>query len=66
MRALPTILSRHPHVRVLIVGDNEAGYGGEGGSMSLRERMLEELKGRLDLNRIHFLGRIPNPQLMYV
>ena len=31
-----------------------------------RERMLEELKGRLDLNRIHFLGRIPHPQLMAV
>ena len=29
MRALPSILSSHPHARVLIVGDNEAGYGGE-------------------------------------
>ena len=66
MRALPTILSRNPYVRVLIVGDNESGYGGEGGPVSLRERMLEELKGRLDLNRIHFLGRIPHPQLMAV
>ena len=66
MRALPAILSSHPHVRVLIVGDNEAGYGGEGGQTSLRERMLEELEGRLDLNRIHFLGRIPHPQLMAV
>ena len=66
MRALPTILSSHPHVRVVIVGDNEAGYGGEGGPMSLRERMLKELEGRLDLNRIHFLGRIPHPQLMAV
>ena len=66
MRALPTILSKHPRVRVLIVGDNEVGYGGEGGSMSLRERLLKELEGRLDLDRIHFLGRIPHPQLMAV
>ena len=66
MRALPAILSSQPHARVLIVGDNEAGYGGEGGSISLRERMLKELEGRLDLNRIHFLGRIPHPQLMAV
>ena len=66
MRALPAILSSQPHVRVLIVGDNEAGYGGEGGQTSLRERMLKELEGRLDLNRIHFLGRIPHPQLMAV
>ena len=28
--------------------------------------MLKELEGRLDLNRIHFLGRIPHPQLMAV
>jgi len=66
MRALPSILSSQPHARVLIVGDNEAGYGGEGGAISLRERMLKELEGKLDLNRIHFLGRIPHPQLMAV
>ena len=66
MRALPTILSNQPNVRVLIVGDNEAGYGGEGGAISLRESMLKELEGKLDLNRIHFLGRIPHPQLMAV
>ena len=28
--------------------------------------MLKELEGRLDLDRIHFLGRIPHPQLMAV
>ena len=66
MRSLPAILSRHPNVRILIVGDNEAGYGGDVGPMSLRERMLKELEGQLDLNRIHFLGRIPHPQLMAV
>ena len=54
MRALPTILSSQPRARVLIVGDNEAGYGGEGGPVSLRDRMLKELEGQLDLNRIHF------------
>ena len=66
MRALPNILASQPLARVLIVGDNEPGYGGEGGSMSLRERMLKELEGKLDLSRIHFLGRIPHPQLMAV
>ena len=28
MRSLPLIQKQHPRVRVLIVGDNEAGYGG--------------------------------------
>ena len=65
MRALPAVLNSHPTVRVLIVGDNEGGYGG--GHVSgkpLREVMLNELAGKLDLNRVHFLGRIPHPYLI--
>jgi glycosyltransferase involved in cell wall biosynthesis len=65
MRALPEIQRRHPSVRVLIVGDNEAGYGGGHPSgRPLRQLMLEELAGQLDLERIHFLGRIPHPSLI--
>ena len=65
MRALPTIQRQHPTVRVLIVGDNEGGYGGGHPSgRPLREVMLEELAGQLDLERIHFLGRIPHPGLI--
>ena len=65
MRALPLIQQEHKTVRVLIVGDNEAGYGGSHASgRPLREVMLEELAGQLDLNRIHFLGRIPHPYLI--
>ena len=65
MRALPIILDNHPTVRVLIVGDNEGGYGGghESGR-PLKELMLEELNGALDMERIHFLGRIPHPYLI--
>ena len=65
MRALPIIQAQHPTVRVLIVGDNEGGYGG--GHVSgrpLRQLMLEELDGQLDLDRIHFLGRIPHAYLI--
>ena len=65
MRALPQIQRRHPTVRVLIVGDSEPGYaGGVPGGRHLRELMLEELQGQLDLERLHFLGRIPHAQLM--
>jgi len=65
MRALPAIQRQHPTVRVLVVGDNEGGYGG--GDLSgrpIKQLMLEELAGQLDLGRIHFLGRIPHPQLI--
>ena len=57
MRA-PTILASQD-VRVLIVGDNEAGYGGEGGSI-LFESVLKGLR-RLDLNRVIFSAGSPIP-----
>lgn len=61
MEALPTILHRNPNVRVLIVGDENAGYGGESGG---KTRLLNRLKDQLDLDRVHFLGRIPYPNLI--
>ena len=67
MRSLPRIQQQHSSVRVLIVGDNESGYGGSvEGEASMKERMLKELSGQLDLNRIHFLGRVPHPVLMAI
>ena len=65
MRSLPQIQRQHSQVRVLIVGDNESGYGGGvAGSLNLRQRMLQELDGQLDLERIHFLGRVPHQTLI--
>ena len=39
-------------VRVLIVGDNDAGYAEALMMAPLRQRMLQELAGQLDLERI--------------
>ena len=65
LRSLPRIQREHPTVRVVIVGDNEAGYGGgHPAGRPIREVLLEELAGQLDLERIHFLGRVPHPQLI--
>lgn len=65
MRSLPSILKRHPSLRVLIVGDNGSGYAGGGpGDRTLKQAMLEELGSQLDLERIHFLGRVPYPTLI--
>ncbi len=65
LRALPALQRAHPQVRVLIVGENTPGYGPPsphaGGH---RGALLEELEGRLDLDRIHFLERIPYPHLL--
>ena len=67
MRALPAIQKAYPRLRTLIVGDNDGGYGGGHPSgQALKQVMLEELRGQLDLERIHFLGRIPHPVLVTV
>jgi glycosyltransferase involved in cell wall biosynthesis len=60
MRAIPEIQRRRPKARIVIVGGDEISYSprlpsGE----NYRERLLRELEGKIDLARVHFLGRIP-------
>jgi len=65
MRALPKLLERHPMARVLVVGGNEVSYGRRPeGAPTWRQKLLTELEGQLDLNRIHFLGRLNYPQYL--
>jgi glycosyltransferase involved in cell wall biosynthesis len=56
MRTLPAVLAARPNARVVIVGSDGKGYGGGAGGW--RERMISELGDRLDLSRIHFVGRV--------
>ena len=63
MRALPKILAARPDVVVSVVGGDEISYGAPpatGGTW--RETLLAELRGKLDLARVHFLGKIPYDQ----
>ncbi|MEO8999817.1 MAG: glycosyltransferase [Rhodanobacter sp.] len=60
MRSLPEILKRLPSAQVVIVGGDEVSYSRKlSGSLTYREAMLAELGERLDLSRVHFLGRVP-------
>src|SRR5665213_5654 len=60
MRALPEILRRRPKAHVLIVGGDQVSYGNAApAGTTYRELMLQELRERIDLNRVHFLGQIP-------
>ncbi len=60
MRSLPAILAERPKAQVLIVGGDGTSYGPRpADGISLKDRMLKELAGRLDLSRVHFLGRVP-------
>jgi len=58
MRALPELLKRRPAAHVVVVGGDEASYGGlPGDAKSWREKLLAEV--RIDPHRVHFLGRVP-------
>lgn len=60
MRSIPEIQRRRPKARIAIVGGDEVSYSphlpaGE----TYRARMLRELDGKIDLSRVHFLGKLP-------
>lgn len=60
LRALPELQKRHPDTHILIAGDNGASYSRslpEG--QTYKQKLLEELEGKLDFSHIHFLGKIP-------
>ena len=65
MRTLPEILERHPTARVLIVGGNDVSYGRRSTqAKSWREQMIGEIGNKLDLSRVHFLGRLNYAQYL--
>lgn len=60
MRALPEVLAARPEAQVVIVGQEGVSYGNQPrDAASWKARMLAELGDRLDLSRVHFLGRVP-------
>ncbi|MCR8826778.1 glycosyltransferase family 4 protein [Pseudosulfitobacter koreensis] len=60
MRALPDILEGRPEARVMVVGGNDASYGGKSKHpKGLRGQMEAEVGDRVDWSRLHFLGQVP-------
>ncbi|MEH7828274.1 glycosyltransferase family 4 protein [Gemmobacter denitrificans] len=62
MRALPAIMAERPEVEVVIVGGDDVSYGRaapEGAKW--KDIFLSEVQGRIDLNRVHFMGKVPYP-----
>lgn len=66
MRSLPRLLEEIPDAEVLVIGESaRAGYGAAApGGRTWAEVILEEVRGRVDLDRIHFTGRIPYEKLI--
>ncbi|WP_299281670.1 glycosyltransferase family 4 protein [uncultured Tateyamaria sp.] len=60
MRAVPRIQKARPGARILVIGGNDASYGGKskhpGG---LRGEMEAEVGHLIDWDRLHFLGQVP-------
>ncbi|MBR0750733.1 glycosyltransferase family 4 protein [Bradyrhizobium jicamae] len=61
MRALPEILARRPNAQVVIIGNDGLSYGlAPPPNTSWKSVFLKEVASRLDLRRVHFLGRVPH------
>lgn len=62
MRALPEVLAARPEAQVVIVGGDEVSYGPPPkDGARWKDIYLDEVRDRLDLSRVHFLGKVPYP-----
>ena len=64
MRALPEVLAARPDARVVIVGGDGQSYGRPPEAGTWKQRFLDEVAGRIDMGRVHFVGRVPRPQFL--
>lgn len=65
MRALPKVLKAVPDARAILIGGDGVSYGAPApDGKKWKDIFLEEVKDRLDLSRVHFVGRIPHNHLM--
>ena len=67
MRSLPEILRRRPKAHVIIVGADGVSYGQSlPDKQTYKKKLLEELDGKLDAQRVHFLGQVPYAGLVRI
>ncbi len=63
LRALPDVLKARPNAQVVIVGGDEVSYGAAPkGEKGWKDTILNEVRDRLDMSRVHFMGKIPYDQ----
>jgi glycosyltransferase involved in cell wall biosynthesis len=62
MRALPAVMAARPNAQVVIVGGDEVSYGAAPkGAKGWKDLILNEVRDKLDLSRVHFIGKVPYP-----
>lgn len=59
MRALPEVLAARPGAQAVIVGADGQSYGPGPAVGTWKQRFMGEVRGRLDLSRVHFVGQLP-------
>lgn len=60
MRSLPEILKKRPNARAVILGGDDVSYGRKPPpGKTYRGMFLEEAGERLDMDRVHFVGKVP-------
>jgi glycosyltransferase involved in cell wall biosynthesis len=65
MRALPKILERRPGAVALVVGGEQVSYGAPApAGKTWKQIFFDEVKERLDVSRVHFLGKLPYAQYL--
>ncbi|ATE64034.1 glycosyltransferase [Rhizorhabdus dicambivorans] len=66
MRALPEFLAACPEAQVVLIGEEKGvSYGGPlPDGQEWKDRMLAEVGDRLDLSRVHFLGRVEHSRMV--
>ena len=66
MRALPKVLAAIANVHVLLIGADDADVYGVRpiGGGTWKQRLLEEMKGRLDARRVHFTGSVDHDRML--
>jgi glycosyltransferase involved in cell wall biosynthesis len=65
MRSLPDVLAARPKAEVVIVGGDDVSYGDPAPKgKKWKDIYLDEVKDRLDLSRVHFVGKIPYPSFV--
>ena len=65
LRALPEVLAARPNAQVVIVGETGVSYGtAPKGGGTWKDLILAEVKDRIDLNRVHFTGKLPYDRLV--
>jgi glycosyltransferase involved in cell wall biosynthesis len=65
IRALPAVLAARGEAQVVLVGGDAVSYGympKQGGTW--KDLILAEVKDKLDLSRVHFVGKLPYDRLV--